>query len=97
MFIDNYPDNDDPEEHEATRSELRTLKELVNTMDEFKCEDAQVWKICHFEQKPQPLVLSYTDYLFQEIIKDFYEALGFDNLLTLPDSFTLFSEYFFEA
>ena len=66
MFIDNYPDNGDPEEHEATRSELRTLKELVSTMDEFKCEDAQVWKICHFAQN---LFQANIDYLFQEIVK----------------------------
>ena len=45
VFIDNYPDDEDFEEHEATMSELRALKSYAEKMEEFKCEDAQVKKL----------------------------------------------------
>ena len=42
VFLDNFPDWEDPTEKEMTNQELQTLKDLASIMPPFSCEDAAV-------------------------------------------------------
>ena len=42
VFLDNFPDWEDPTEKEMTNKELETLKDLASAMPLFSCEDAEV-------------------------------------------------------
>ena len=42
VFLDNFPDWEDPTEEEMTNKELQTLKDLTSAMSPFSCQDAEV-------------------------------------------------------
>ena len=42
VFLDNFPDWEDPTEKEMTNKELQTLKDLASAMPPFSCQDAEV-------------------------------------------------------
>ena len=42
VFLDNFPDWEDPTEKEMTNKELQTLKDLTSAMEPFSCQDAEV-------------------------------------------------------
>ena len=44
VFLDNFPDYEDPTEKQMTNQELQTLKDLASAMPSFACQDAEVWK-----------------------------------------------------
>ena len=50
VFLDNFPDWEDPTGTERTNKELQTLKELASAMPPFSCQDAEVNKIYKTEK-----------------------------------------------
>ena len=50
VFLDNFPDWEDPTEKERTNKELQTLKDLASAIPPFSCQDAEVNKMYKSEK-----------------------------------------------